>query len=89
MWDMTAGELDEQICAGRKRDETYAAENERLAFNIGALVLAAFNAPRKFPRTPDEAFGRYTAPADGGKSELMCIARQLNERLRNRTGENQ
>lgn len=84
---MTARELDEQIYAGRKREETYAYENERLAFNIGALVLAAFNAPRKFPRTPDEAFGRYAPPADGGKSELMLIARQLNERLRNRTGE--
>ncbi len=78
---MTAAELDMQIRAGRKRETAAAAENERLAFNIGALVLAAFNAPRRFPRTPDAAFGRMTAPADGGRSDFECIAKQLNERF--------
>ena len=87
-WDMTGYELDELIDAGRRRKAEAAAENELLAFNIGALVLAAFNAPQRFPKTPGAAFGRKPpAPADGGKSDFMRIAEQLNGRLAHKTGE--
>lgn len=86
---MTAYELEETIAAGRKRDADKAARDELLAFNIGALVLAAFNAPQRFPKTPDAAFGRRPdIPADGGKSGFMAVAEQLNMRLRRRTGDN-
>ncbi|MBP3855449.1 MAG: hypothetical protein IK990_07565 [Ruminiclostridium sp.] len=81
---MTAAEMDELVDAGKRREAAAVRKNELLAFNTGALVLAAFNAPRRFPRTPDEAFGRMPAPpADGGKSSFMRIAEQLNGRLRN------
>ena len=58
-------------------------QNELTAFNIGALVLAAVNAPGRFPKTPEEAFGRRPAPPpDGGKSSFMAAAEQINKRLR-------
>ncbi|MBR5088925.1 MAG: hypothetical protein IK093_05815 [Ruminiclostridium sp.] len=79
---MTAAELDEVIAAGRKRAERRARSDELLAFNIGALVLTAFNAPGRYPKTPESAFGRKpAAPADGGRRDFAEIARQLNARL--------
>ena len=89
MWDMTAFELEDTVAAGRRRDAENAYRDELLAFNIGALVLAAFNAPQRFPKTPAAAFGRKNdAPADGGKSSFMMIAEQLNGKLARRTGDN-
>ncbi|MBQ3842139.1 MAG: hypothetical protein II820_05570 [Ruminiclostridium sp.] len=89
MWELTAAELDELIAAGRAARADEIRENELLAFNIGALVLAAFNAPQRFPKTPDAAFGRKPEmPADGGKSSFAEIAARLNKRLAERTGEN-
>ena len=88
MWQLTAAELDEIIEAGRTAKACEIRENELLAFNIGALVLAAFNAPRRFPETPDAAFGRKAPmPPDGGKEDFMKIAVQLNKRLSERSGE--
>ena len=85
LWDMTAYELDEVISAGRKRDAAMARENELLAYNIGALVLTAVNAPSKYPRSVDAAFGRRPAQAaDGGKAGFMLIAEQLNRRFADR-----
>lgn len=81
MWELTAYELGEIIEAGKRRAADAARENELLSFNIGALVLAAFNAPQRFPQTPDAAFGRRTAPADGGKADMMRMAEQINKRL--------
>ncbi len=83
---MTAYELDDFIMAGRRRDCKNARSLELLAFNIGALVLAAVNAPGKFPRSPDEAFGREKRGerADGGKADMMAIAEQINRRLQRR-----
>ncbi len=81
MWELTAYELGEIIEAGKRRAADSARENELLSFNIGALVLAAFNAPQRFPRTPDAAFSRKTAPADGGKADMIAIAEQINKRI--------
>ena len=90
LWELTAAELDELITAGRAARTDEARENELLAFNIGALVLAAFNAPQRFPKTPDAAFGRKAAmPEDGGKSDFMKIAVRLNKRLSEQTGESE
>lgn len=57
LWEMTAGELSE-LCeaAAEQKEERYRA-NEYLAFNTAALCLAAFNAPKMFPKSPKEAFG--------------------------------
>ena len=89
LWELTAAELDELIAAGRAAEADEARERELLAFNIGALVLAAFNAPQRFPKNPDAAFGRKTgAPADGGKSAFAEIAARFNKRLSEQTGEN-
>ena len=88
LWELTAAELDGIITAGRRRNAETARQNELLAFNTAALVLAAFNAPKRFPKTPDEAFGRRPAPpADGGKSAFMAVAEQINRRLKQRTKE--
>ncbi|MBO6230905.1 MAG: hypothetical protein J6O50_10095 [Ruminiclostridium sp.] len=87
LWDLTAYELEEIISAGRKNDERDAKRDELLAFNIGALVLAAFNAPRRFPKTPEAAFGRKAIPRDGGKSSFMALAEQINKRLERRKKE--
>ena len=57
-----------------------ARENELLAFNIGALVLAAFNAPQRFPADPDSAFG-HASRDDGGKSAFMAVADRVNGRF--------
>lgn len=85
LWNLTASELDAIIGAGRRKDALTARQNELLAFNTAALVLAAFNAPKRFPRTPDEAFGRVPEPpADGGKSAFMAVAEQINKRLKMR-----
>lgn len=90
LWELTAAELDELIAAGRDARAGEIRENELLAFNIGALVLAAFNAPQRFPKTPEAAFGRKAEmPADGGKSEFMKIAGRLNRRLSERIGESE
>lgn len=89
LWELTAYETEELIAAGRKRDAAAVRENELLAYNIGALVLTAVNAPQKFPRSPDAAFGRRPAPPpDGGKSDFLRIAGQLNRRFAER-GEQQ
>lgn len=81
-WQLTAHELEELITAGRSERAARAAEDEILAFNIGALVLSAFNAPDRFPRTPAAAFGkRKPAPADGGKQVFAQIAEQFNKRF--------
>ncbi|MGN0657904.1 MAG: hypothetical protein ACI4KR_14040 [Ruminiclostridium sp.] len=58
--------------------------NEILAFNIGALVLCAFNAPRRFPKSPTEAFKKETS-ADwrAQKQAFLEIARQINKRRDN------
>ena len=82
---MTAAELDMLIDAGRRRKNGRILENELLAYNIGALVLTAFNAPMKYPATPAQAFGRSPSlPSDGGVSDFMKIAQQLNGRMRSR-----
>ena len=82
LWELTAYETEEIISAGRIREAARARENEMLAYNIGALVLTAFNAPSRYPRSPEAAFGRSSVPAaDGGKSGFMGIAKQLNKRL--------
>ena len=82
---MTATELEETIAAGRKRDAERARENELLAYNIGALVLTAVNAPSKYPGTVNAAFGRRPPSApDGGKASFMHIAEQLNRRFADR-----
>lgn len=56
---MTVGELSE-LCeaAAEQKAERYRA-NEYLAFNTAALCLAAFNAPKLFPKTVEEAFGHF------------------------------
>lgn len=88
LWELTAAELDAVIGAGRRRDAMTARQNELLAFNTAALVLAAFNAPKRFPKTPDEAFGRRPEPpADGGKSAFMAAAEQINKRFNLRANE--
>ncbi len=80
---MTASELDMLINAGRRAGNIRILENELLAYNIGALVLTAFNAPMKYPATPSEAFGRSpSVPSDGGAEDFMKIAAQLNGRLK-------
>ncbi len=85
LWELTAYETEELIRAGRKREAARARENELLAYNIGALVMTAFNAPSKYPRSPDAAFGRKHSPAsDGGKADFMSIAKQLNRRFADR-----
>ena len=89
LWELTANELDEIIEAGRRKAAAKAAENELLAFNIGALVLAAFNAPSRFPQTPAAAFGRKTPVQDGGKASFMQIAEQLNRKFMKRSGDKQ
>ena len=82
---MTAYELEDVIRAGRRRDREYARTLETLAFNIGALVLTAVNAPGRFPKTPDAAFSReIKSPADGGKADMAAIAQQINRRLQRR-----
>ncbi len=86
MWELTAYELGEMIEAGKRRAADAARGYELLSFNIGALVLAAFNAPQRFPQTPDAAFGRRSVPADGGKADMMHIAGQINKRLADRNG---
>ena len=48
--------------------------NEILAFNIGALVLCAFNAPGRFPKSPAEAFKRE-ASADWRAQNPTDLAR--------------
>lgn len=62
LWELTAGETEEIIAERsaleKKRLEDSYRRNELLAFNIGALCRTAVNAPRQFPRTPAEAFGR-------------------------------
>ncbi len=78
---MTAYELDDLIEAGKRRAADAVREKELLAFNIGALVLTAFNAPQRFPVTPDDAFGRKRVRADGGRADFMEIAKQLNARI--------
>lgn len=89
LWELTARETEELIAAGRKREAAAARENELLAYNIGALVLTAFNAPSKYPRSPDAAFGRRAVQSpDGGKAVFMSIAKQLNRRFADR-GEQQ
>lgn len=61
-FELTAAELQEiiEVRSGleRKRLEDWYRSNELLAFNIGALCRTAVNAPRQFPKTPEEAF-RY------------------------------
>ena len=84
---MTAYVLSEVISAGRRNAASRARENELLAFNIGALVLAAFNAPSRFPHTPADAFGRKDTPRDGGKAGFMSIAGQLNRKFMQKTGD--
>ncbi|MBQ9383549.1 MAG: hypothetical protein IJT87_04880 [Ruminiclostridium sp.] len=85
LWSMTAYELDDIIRAGRRRQRDDAASLETLAFNIGALVLTAVNAPRRFPKTPEEAFGgKRSVSPDGGKADMLLIAEQINRRLRDK-----
>gem|GEM_PF-1549594 len=85
LWELTAYETEEIIKAGRKREAAGIRENELLAYNTGALVLTAVNAPAKYPKSPDAAFGRRPAPAaDGGKSGFMSIAKQFNRRFADR-----
>ena len=85
LWDMTAFEFDSVIAAGRRKRQEEARALETLAFNIGALVLTAVNAPGRFPKTPDEAFGRKRGSSpDGGKADMMLIAEQINRRIRDR-----
>lgn len=83
---MTAAEIESKITAVEKselvrRAELYKA-NEILAFNIGALILTAFNSPRRFPKTPEEAFGRKeNRDWRAEKADFSEIARQLNSRM--------
>lgn len=78
-------EAEELIGAQRAAEEKRLADlykaNEILAFNIGALVLCAFNAPHRFPKSPAEAFRKETS-ADwrAQKQAFLEIAKQLNRR---------
>lgn len=82
LWELTAYETEEIIAAGEKRRAAEARSSEMLAYNIGILVLAAVNAPARYPKSPEEAFGRRPAPApDGGKADFMRIAERLNRRF--------
>lgn len=78
---MTAAELAE-LCGSveeaqtRLLSELYRA-NEYLAFNTAALCLAAFNAPQRFPKTPQEAFPQKRGDWHEAKNEMKNIARQL------------
>lgn len=79
---MTAAELAELCgCAeeagSRRLSELYHA-NEYLAFNTAALCLAAFNAPQRFPKTPQEAFPKKRGDWREAKNEMENIAWQLN-----------
>ena len=82
---MTVSEITDMIEAKRKAYNNRLADlykaNEILAFNIGALVLCAFNAPGRFPKSPAEAFKRE-ASADwrAQKQAFLEIAKQLNRR---------
>ncbi len=85
---MTAGELYDWIRAKKsaynKRLADLYKANEILAFNIGALVLTAVNAPSKFPKSPEEAFvfrGKRDWKAE--KADFSIIAQRHNERYRN------
>ncbi len=53
---MTAAELYELCEADDEKSAERYRMNEYLAFNTAALCLAAFNAPRLFPKTLSEAF---------------------------------
>ena len=89
LWDMTAAEISELISAGEERRAAAARENELLAYNIGALVLTAFNAPSRYPKSPEAAFGRRPVPpADGGKAAFMRAAGQFNRRFADRRSVN-
>lgn len=87
LWQFTADELCRIADAGRRRlremHERRVRENELLAFNIGALVLTAFNAPQRFPQDPDRAFGHKTRSMhnDGGKSAFMAVADRINDSI--------
>ena len=83
---MTAAEISDRISAAEKNESEKRAAlykaNEILAYNIGALVLTAFNAPRKFPKSPDEVFVRKEKRDwRAEKADFSEIARQLNSRM--------
>ena len=89
LWELTAYELEELAEAGEARRAAAAREYEQLAYNIGALVLAAVNAPQRYPKSCAEAFGRNRAPAaDGGKAAFMCAAERINRRFADRGEQN-
>ena len=90
---MTAGEIYERIRAGKSTYEKSLADlykaNEILAFNIGALVLTAVNAPSKFPKSPEDAF-IYQGKRDwrAEKADFSIIAQRYNERYMNKGDKN-
>ncbi len=89
LWELTAYETEELIAAGDRRGNAAARESEMLAYNIGALVLTAVNAPSRYPKSPEAAFGKGSEPAeDGGKAAFMRIAGQLNRRIADRGNRN-
>lgn len=83
---MTAAELAELCSCAREADSRRLSElyraNEYLAFNTAALCLAAFNAPQRFPKTPQEAFPKKQGGWREAKNEMENIARQLNKKER-------
>lgn len=90
---MTAGEIDDWVRARKSAYEKGLADlykaNEILAFNIGALVLTAVNAPSKFPKSPEEAFiSRGKRDWKAEKADFRVIAQRHNEKYKNREREN-
>lgn len=90
---MTAGEIYERIRAGKSTYEKSLADlykaNEILAFNIGALVLTAVNAPSKFPKSPEDAFiSRGKRDWRAEKADFSIIAQRHNERYMNKGDKN-
>lgn len=90
---MTAGEIADWVKARKSAYEKGLADlykaNEILAFNIGALVLTAVNAPSKFPKSPEEAFiSHEKRDWKAEKADFSIIAQRHNERYMNKGDKN-